>query len=64
MRVLRAINDGKGAEIFKLNPRQEGEDMKNWQGVLAMDQITLGGHSYGATGAVSIGMIARLPSVC
>lgn len=52
VRVLQAINNGKGAEMYALNPREEGEDMKNWGGRLAMDQITLGGHSYGATGAV------------
>lgn len=54
VRVLREINNGKGADVFHSNPRNEGQDMPNWKGRLDMDQITLGGHSYGATGAVSL----------
>ena len=54
VRVLREINEGEGAKIFQLNPRKEGQDMENWHGRLNMNEITLGGHSYGATGAVSL----------
>ena len=53
VRALREINKGNGADVFALNPRKEGQDLENWKGRLAMDQITLAGHSYGATGAVS-----------
>lgn len=52
VRVLRAINDGSGSTIFEMNPRKEGEDLVNWEGRLDMTNVTMAGHSYGATGAL------------
>lgn len=52
VRVLRAINDGSGSTIFEMNPRKEGEDLVNWEGRLDMNNVTMAGHSYGATGAL------------
>lgn len=53
VRVLRQINDGHGESVYRLNPRREGPDIKNWQGRLTMDDVTIGGHSFGATLVVS-----------
>lgn len=63
VRVLRMINDGQGEIVFQLNPRSEGQYMKSWQGRFAMDNITMAGHSYGATGAVSLDCLRREVSV-
>jgi platelet-activating factor acetylhydrolase len=52
VRVLRAINDGSGAAIFEMNPRKEGEHLGSWEGQLDMTNVTIAGHSYGATGAL------------
>lgn len=52
VRVLQAINNGAGADILKANPRKEGSDFPTWTGRLAMHNITIAGHSYGATGVV------------
>ncbi|KAG9896912.1 PAF acetylhydrolase, partial [Aureobasidium melanogenum] len=51
VRVLRTINDGDGATIFEMNPRKEGEHLASWSGQLDMTNVTISGHSYGATGA-------------
>ena len=52
VRVLHEINNGRGGHMFKLNSRKEGRDLKAWQGRLNMGDVTLGGHSFGATGAL------------
>jgi platelet-activating factor acetylhydrolase len=52
VRVLRAINDGSGASIFEMNPRKEGEHLASWEGRIDMNNVTIAGHSYGATGAL------------
>jgi len=49
VRVLREINEGRGDELFELNSRGEGRHLKHWQGRLAMENVTIGGHSFGAT---------------
>ncbi len=49
VRVLRALNGGKGAELFHDNPRHEGVDLEQWEGHLDIDSAFLAGHSYGAT---------------
>ncbi|EXJ88118.1 hypothetical protein A1O1_05046 [Capronia coronata CBS 617.96] len=49
VRVLRSINEGKGHEIFSMNPRREGEHLHKWKGRLAMNNATMAGHSFGAT---------------
>lgn len=49
VRVLRMINDGKGAEVHKNNPRAEGQDLAEFKGRLMTDRMVVGGHSYGAT---------------
>ncbi|KAI1354230.1 PAF acetylhydrolase [Xylaria sp. FL0043] len=52
VRVLRQINNGKGAEIFKQNPRKEGKELDEWAGRLNVDEMIMAGHSFGATGAL------------
>jgi len=52
VRVLRHINGGRGDNVFAMNPRREGRDLREWQGRLAMNNVTIGGHSFGATLAV------------
>jgi len=54
VRVLRQINDGIGNDIFKVNTREEGRDLAEWQGRLNMERVIIGGHSYGATGAMQV----------
>ncbi|KAK5175125.1 uncharacterized protein LTR77_000262 [Saxophila tyrrhenica] len=52
VRVLRQINDGHGKDVFASNARSEGDDLAAWRGRINMDRIVVGGHSYGATGAL------------
>lgn len=52
IKVMRSINKNKGTAIFKSNPRKEGTHLQNWNNRLDFDQLTIGGHSYGATGAL------------
>lgn len=52
IKVLRHINDGRGHLVFADNPREEGKDLKDWRGRLALNNATIGGHSFGATLAV------------
>ncbi|KAI1610146.1 1-alkyl-2-acetylglycerophosphocholine esterase [Exophiala viscosa] len=49
VRVLSHINEGKGEEISQSNARGEGEHLGEWQDRLAMNNMTIGGHSFGAT---------------
>lgn len=49
VRILRSINSGHGAEVFKNNTRMEGQDLDAFKGRLNMDRMILGGHSFGAT---------------
>lgn len=50
--VLRMLANGEGADVFRHNPRGEGEHLSEWRGRLDIDQVILAGHSYGATGAL------------
>ncbi|TPX15456.1 uncharacterized protein E0L32_004436 [Thyridium curvatum] len=53
IRVLRAIHDGRGHNVSALSSRGEGRDtLHRWTGRLDFDRLTIGGHSYGATGAL------------
>ncbi|ETN42641.1 uncharacterized protein HMPREF1541_01798 [Cyphellophora europaea CBS 101466] len=49
IRVLREINDGHGEKVFASNSRKEGRDLKHWKGRLNMKEVTMAGHSFGAT---------------
>lgn len=49
VRVLRAINSGKGQAVFEGNSRAEGSTLADWEGRLDMERVVIGGHSYGAT---------------
>ncbi len=51
VRVLNQINRGQGEQVF--NSRREGLHLAQWEGRLAMNNATIGGHSFGATLAVS-----------
>lgn len=50
--ILRAINSGQGDEIFSRNSRAEGTHLRSWAGRLDLGNLTIGGHSFGATGAL------------
>lgn len=52
IKVLQAVNDNKGSDIYHLNSRTEGTHLDGWAGHLDFDQLIIGGHSYGATGAL------------
>lgn len=47
--VLKAINEGKGREVFDASSRNEGEDLASWKDRLDLGRLTVGGHSFGAT---------------
>ncbi|RFU75098.1 hypothetical protein TARUN_7142 [Trichoderma arundinaceum] len=50
--ILRAINSGQGDDIFSRNSRSEGSHLPSWAGRLDFGNLTIGGHSFGATGAL------------
>jgi platelet-activating factor acetylhydrolase len=51
--VLSRINAGQGEDVFAANSRREGAGLASWAGRLDLDRgLTIGGHSYGATGAL------------
>ena len=52
LRVLRRIDDGQGDEVYKENRRKEGQDLTHWRNRFNMNEITMAGHSFGATLAV------------
>ena len=49
IRVLDDINAGRGDEVYNDNARSEGKDLGQWTGQLNMSQVTIAGHSFGAT---------------
>ncbi|KFA51204.1 hypothetical protein S40293_10901 [Stachybotrys chartarum IBT 40293] len=52
IKVLQDINDGRGAAVFASNPRNEGESLTAFADRLDFNHLTIGGHSFGATGAL------------
>lgn len=52
IRLLQEINHGAGDDIFKLNSRNEGQSLHTWTDRLNLKNLTISGHSYGATGAL------------
>lgn len=52
VRIIKMINTGQGAAVFAQNPRLEGTHLADWTGRLNTKQMIMGGHSYGATGAM------------
>lgn len=50
--VLRKISSGEGPGIYEQNLRKEGHCLHNWEDRIDMDHLVVGGHSYGATGAL------------
>ena len=60
IKILRHINEGRGDLVFADNPRQEGKDLRHWQGRLAVNNATIGGHSFGATLAVGYSLSSAL----
>ncbi|KAJ9633648.1 hypothetical protein H2204_006854 [Knufia peltigerae] len=49
VRVLKHINAGHGDQVFGQNSRGEGQHLKHWRDRLAINNATIGGHSFGAT---------------
>jgi platelet-activating factor acetylhydrolase len=52
VKVLQDINDGHGAAVFERNSRGEGESLTAFADRLDFTHLTIGGHSFGATGAL------------
>ncbi|PNP47005.1 hypothetical protein THARTR1_10510 [Trichoderma harzianum] len=50
--ILRAVNSGKGDDVFSRNSRREGSHLRDWAGRLDFGNLTIAGHSFGATGAL------------
>jgi platelet-activating factor acetylhydrolase len=53
VRVLQAINDGQGAQVYQNSSRGDGQTLEGWRSRLDFDKLVIGGHSFGATSAVS-----------
>lgn len=53
VKVIKLINRGHGGAIFEANSRKEGVDLHNWTSRLNTREMIIGGHSYGATGALN-----------
>jgi len=51
--VLQKINDGQGEGVYQNNSRGDGERLGDWKGRLDLTKLVVGGHSFGATSAVS-----------
>jgi platelet-activating factor acetylhydrolase len=52
VRVIQRINADQGNEVYRSNPRKEGQHLSLWSERLDFGHLTVGGHSYGATGAL------------
>lgn len=52
IKMLRGLNEGRGKQIWESNKRDEGSGLAGWEGRLDVDEVVVGGHSYGATLAV------------
>lgn len=52
VRVLKKLNAGDGKAVYASNLRKEGADLHGWEDRLDLDNLLIGGHSYGATGAL------------
>ncbi|KAH7316824.1 platelet-activating factor acetylhydrolase, isoform II-domain-containing protein [Stachybotrys elegans] len=52
IKVLKSINDGSGAAIYASNSRNEGSSLAGWADRLDFNHLVIGGHSFGATGAL------------
>jgi platelet-activating factor acetylhydrolase len=50
--ILQRINSGRGEAMRHANTRKEGTHLADWEGRLDFDNLLIGGHSYGATGAL------------
>lgn len=53
VKVLQRLNKGEGAEVHRQNLRKEGRSLGLWEDMLQTKEMTISGHSYGATLAVS-----------
>ncbi|KAF2432322.1 PAF acetylhydrolase [Tothia fuscella] len=52
IKVFQSINAAEGDEMFRVNPRKEGQHLQRWSNRLDFDHLLIGGHSYGATGVL------------
>lgn len=52
IKVLQDIDAGDGASIFSQTSRSEGTTLSAWTNRLDLSHLIIGGHSYGATGAL------------
>lgn len=50
--ILRRINSDRGEQIYQINTRKEGVHLASWANRLDFSHLLIGGHSYGATGAL------------
>jgi platelet-activating factor acetylhydrolase len=50
--ILHRINSGRGEEMRYANTRKEGTHLVSWENKLDFANLIIGGHSYGATGAL------------
>ncbi|KAF2152748.1 PAF acetylhydrolase [Myriangium duriaei CBS 260.36] len=49
VKVFRLLNSGKGDGVYQKNSRDEGATLQGWTGKLLVENMTIAGHSYGAT---------------
>lgn len=52
VKILQQLDKGAGEQLFKQNPRGEGEALAGFQGHLDLNNMVVGGHSFGAVSAL------------
>lgn len=62
VRVLQAINNGQGQQIYQNNSRNEGQYLSSWNGRFDFNSLVMGGHSFGATLALQALSDSSIPS--
>jgi platelet-activating factor acetylhydrolase len=60
VKILKSIDDGRGADIRYLNTRNEGETLRGWKHRIDFSRMTIAGHSFGAT--LALQMLKGAPS--
>lgn len=59
--VLKEINEGRGEAVYQNNSRGDGAGLGDWSGRLDLNNLVIGGHSFGATSAVRLHDPSNVP---
>lgn len=64
VRVLKEINDGRGEEVYRNSSRGDGQGFADWAGLFDLNNLVIGGHSFGAASAldsIQTGTVSETP---